>query len=368
VHCFRLWIVASLLLLPACGKKTTDAKDTPPAAGTVVANAVVDPCGIGLDVGPETAVAVIDGVSVPCSELYQHTASAALSADAEYREQLHNIHKQGLSELINEKLLKAAADEKKLTVKDLVASSLSIVPTTVEEAKAFYAQAVARGEKLPPYEEVEKELNNYLNEQKQRGALETYRQSLQAKAEIDYRLPLLLPPKFEVNSDGGSSKGPSSAPVTIVEFSDYQCPFCGRAEPTIERLLAEYGDKIRLVYRDYPLPNHSFAPKAAEATLCAGKQGRYWEMHDLLFKNQRALDIPDLIGYAATLKLKSEDFLSCLQSGETRPSVVASTKAGEDVGVNGTPAFFVNGRLLSGAQPYERFKEIIEYELKSVAK
>ncbi len=325
------------------------------------------PCGVGLDVGPQTTVATVDGVAIPCSELFSLTSPMALARQAEFLEEIRSIHKQGLANLIDERLLQAAADEKKQSISEFVASTLSIQPTTPEEAKAFYDQAVAQGETLPPFEEITDDLIGFLNERKQKTELETFRATLRAKAEISTSLPVVMPPKFIVDATG-PSQGTDTAAVTIVEFSDYQCGFCAKAESTVHKVLEEYGDRVRLVYRDYPLPNHTEAPKASEAAHCAGKQNKFWEMHDLLFQNQRTLGIDALKGYAATLDLNPEKFVACLDSGEMKPVVVASLQEGEKVGVNGTPAFFVNGRLLSGAQPFERFKEVIDHELAQAGK
>ena len=158
----------------------------------------------------------------------------------------------------------------------------------------------------------------------------------------------LKPPRVEVAAEG-PSKGPSSAPVTIVEFSDFECPYCVKAEPTVKALLAKYPDKIKLVYRDFPLPMHSHAPKAAEAAHCAGDQGKYWEMHEKLFANSQKLAVADLKGYAKDLKLDTAKFDKCLDSGEKGAVVEKNKKAGEEAGVSGTPAFFINGRSIAGA-------------------
>ncbi len=359
----RGWIVASLLLLPACGKSSPKAADSKQPVDAVAKGVTGEkPCGVGLDVSPSTAVATINGVSVPCSELSERTATMALSSQAEFREELRALHQQGLSELVDERLLKAAADEKKQTIQEFVAGSLTIQPTTPEEAKAFYEQAVSQGEQLPPFEGIEGELKEFLNERKQKAEFDAFRQTLRAKADVTLSLPLVLPPKFVVDSTG-PGKGAADAKVTIVEFSDYQCHFCGKVEPTVQRVLEEYGDRVQLVYRDYPLPNHKEAPKAAEAAHCAGKEGKFWEMHDILFANASALGISDIEGYAAKIGLNSEKFSACLGSGEMKPVVIASLQEGEKIGVNGTPAFFINGRMLSGAQPFERFKEVIDHEL-----
>jgi protein-disulfide isomerase len=163
------------------------------------------------------------------------------------------------------------------------------------------------------------------------------------------------------------STGPADAWVTIVEFSDFQCPFCARVEPTVAQLLSKFPDKIRLVYRDYPLPNHGDAPKAAEAAHCAGDQGKYWEMHGRLFSNQDKLKVPDLKAQARELGLDGAKFDQCLDSGEKARLVEESRKAGDEAGVSGTPAFFINGRLLAGAQPLSAFEEIVNAELQPKA-
>jgi protein-disulfide isomerase len=364
VSCYRAWIAASLLLLSACGKSSakSEASKADPTLAPITGTSPAEPCGVGLDIGPAEPVATVNGKAIPCSELFALTSSLALVSEAEFREGVRGIHKQGLANLIDERLLQAAADEKKQSLSEFVATTLTIQPTTPEEAKAFYEQAVAQGETLPPFEEITGDLVGFLNERKQKTELATFRDSLRAAAKINTSLPLVVPPKFTVDATG-PSQGSDAAMVTIVEFSDYQCGFCGKAEPTVHKLLEEYGDKVRLVYRDYPLPNHTDAPKASEAAHCAGKENKFWEMHDLLFQNQRTLGIDALKGYAQTIGLNSEEFASCLDSGEMKPVVVASLEAGEKVGVNGTPAFFVNGRLLSGAQSLERFKEVVDYEL-----
>jgi protein-disulfide isomerase len=166
----------------------------------------------------------------------------------------------------------------------------------------------------------------------------------------------------------GPSKGPENAPITIVEFSDFQCPYCARAEPTVKDLmeLEKYKGKIRLVYRDYPLEFHKLAPKASEAAHCAGDQGKYWEMHGRLFAATPKLEVTDLKAYARELALDAGRFDKCLDSGEKAKVVADHFKAGADAGVRGTPAFFINGRLISGAQPLEAFKTIIDAELAAI--
>lgn len=177
--------------------------------------------------------------------------------------------------------------------------------------------------------------------------------------------PTGAPTKVEVrvNSDD-PVKGNPEAKVTIVEFSDFQCPYCGRVEPTLKRILETYKDQVKLVYKNYPLSSHENAEPAALAALCAKEQGKFWEYHDLLFENQESLKAADLKKYAADLGLDTNTFNSCFDGKKYKNQVQADLSEGNRVGVRGTPAFFINGRLLSGAQPFENFKMIIDEELK----
>ena len=161
----------------------------------------------------------------------------------------------------------------------------------------------------------------------------------------------------------GESRGPADALVNIVVFSDFQCPFCGRVVPTIDKLMKDYDGKLRLFFKHYPLPFHGDAPLASQAALAAGAQGKFWEMHDRLFANQTAIKRPDLERHAQALGLDMAKFKQALDGNVYKARVDADTALGSSVGVNGTPAFFINGRRLSGAMPYTEFKRIIDDEL-----
>ena len=163
-------------------------------------------------------------------------------------------------------------------------------------------------------------------------------------------------------SDDDPSWGPEDAAVTIVEFSDFQCPFCARfAMGTMPQIREAYGDRVRFIYRDFPLPAiHQFAQKAAEAAQCAHEQGAFWEYHDLLFANQNALSVDDLKRYAQEVDLDSGDFDECLDSGKNTPEVLLDLRDGRSAGVTGTPGFLINGLFLKGAQPFEQFQQVID--------
>lgn len=160
-----------------------------------------------------------------------------------------------------------------------------------------------------------------------------------------------------------SVQGLEMAPIVIVEYSDFQCPYCARAEETIKQVLAAYPDKIKLVYKQFPLSFHDKARKASEASLCAREQGKFWQMHDLLFENQQKLEIKDLKGYAKQLNLNTAKFATCLDNDKYDAEIEADITEATSFGISGTPAFFINDEFLGGAYPFEDFKKVIDKEL-----
>jgi protein-disulfide isomerase len=167
----------------------------------------------------------------------------------------------------------------------------------------------------------------------------------------------------ELGDTTGITKGPSDAPVTIVEFSDFQCPFCARAETTIDRILQAYPGKVRVVWRDFPLPFHENATPAALLARAARGQGRFWQLHKQLFASQAALDRAGLERAATAAGVDPAQVRAALEQPATRAALNADVAAASKLGVRGTPTFFVNGRRLVGAQPFERFKTVIDEEL-----
>ncbi len=180
-----------------------------------------------------------------------------------------------------------------------------------------------------------------------------------------------LPTKVAVSADDDPVLGKSNAPVTIVEFSDFECPFCGRhfsqTHPDIVKNYIDTG-KVKLVYRDFPLSFHPNAEKAAEAAECANEQGKFWEMHDKLFSNQQSLSVANYKQWAKDLKLDSAKFDSCLDSGKYASEIAKDEADGTKYGVSGTPSFFIDGQLLVGAQPYSAFQQAIDAALAAKGK
>jgi len=316
---------------------------------------------------PNAPVAKVGGQVITAKELDEFAKSQLQQLDQQYQEQRYQVRRQGLESLIVKRLVEAKAGGKQVD-EFLQAELMDKVPDPTEaELKKVYDDAKGQGRDLPPFAQVKDSIVRYLKQQQAQKALASYVDKLKADAKVEVLLAPYRPPRVVVEAKG-PAKGPEKAPVTIVEFSDFQCPFCTRAEAVVAEVLRAYPDKIRLVYRDFPLPNHSDAPKAAEAAHCAGDQGKYWDMHAKLFANQQSLDVKSLKGHAKAIGLDTARFDKCLDSGEKAKLVEEGKQAGAALGVTGTPAFFVNGILVSGAQPFEAFKEIIDAELASAPK
>ncbi len=270
--------------------------------------------------------------------------------------QLHHARRQTLDELIESYLLERAADLDGLTVDEwLERASSELPPVTQAEIQVFFdenREQIGDGVTL---DELAPQIRAYL-EHTRRTDISG---QLRREAVVDIQLSR---PRVQV-AHRGPSLGPETASVTIVAFGDYQCPFCARSEPVIRELLERYPESLRLIHRHLPLSMHAEARGAAEAAVCAEAQQRFWDYHDLLFANQRALGRDALLDYARQLGLDVETFESCLNSEQTVARVEEDMRAAREAGASGTPAFFINGIMLSGAQPIEEFEALVEEEL-----
>ena len=163
--------------------------------------------------------------------------------------------------------------------------------------------------------------------------------------------------------DGTYSKGPGNAKVTLIEVSEFQCPYCARHNPTMEQIMEEYKGQVRRVWIHFPLTSiHPNAQKASEAVECAGEQNpdKFWELHDKLFENQSAIAVGDIKGYAQEIGLNTAKFNECLDTGKYTAKVQQQAQAAQSAGISGTPGTFVNGELVKGAYPVETFEQIID--------
>jgi protein-disulfide isomerase len=321
----------------------------------------------GVSTDPHQVVARVLGHTVTEGDLAEASKVPVARLETEHAQQVYDVRSQTLDELINQRLLEEKAKAEGTTTQKLVEREVTTkVPAPTDaQMRALYEQNKAGGRDLPPFDTVKEEIANAIRDRGTEDARRSYLERLKAEAKVERLLGPLLLPKVAVSAADGQVWGNPTAPITIVEFSDFQCPFCGQAEATVRKVLERYQGKVRLVYRDYPLPFHAMAEKASEAALCAADQGKYWEMHERLFADQAALAVVQLESHARQLGLDVTRFDQCLSSGEKSALIDRSKKAGEAVGVNGTPAFFINGRPLFGAVPFEKFKDLIEYELRS---
>ena len=283
---------------------------------------------------------------------------------AKLQEQKYQLMQSKLDELIEGRLLEQEAKRRGMTVEALLkAEVLSKVPKVTEtEVATFISENKARlkGEGA----DISAKVRDYLTSQKEARQRRVYVAGLLQGAKVATFLQEPEPIRITVKAEG-FAKGRKDAPVTLVEFTDFHCPFCGRAVATLKDVMREYDGKIRWVFRDFPIASlHPMAAKAAEAARCAGEQGRFWEYHDLLFEGQSQATIKDLKRSAEQLKLDSKRFGQCLDSGKHQAAVEADVQEGASLGVTGTPTFFINGRILVGAQPLESFRRIIEAELR----
>jgi protein-disulfide isomerase len=281
-------------------------------------------------------------------------------------EQVYSVQRRALESVLDQKLVEAEAKKKGVTVAALLkAEADSKVADPTDAQVSAYYQA-NQGQMKQPFEEMKEKIRQGLKDQGIQKARTTYVVGLMQQAANDGMLSVLLrpPPVADMTPDPARMRGDSQAPVTILEFSDFSCPFCKKAEATLSELLAKYPGKVKVGYRDFPLRQiHPQAQLAAEASRCAGELGKYWEYHDLLFANPDKQGHDDLIEDARKLKLDDKQFDTCLTSGRYKPQIDQDVRLGTLGGVVATPGFFVNGTFVNGAQPAAVFEKIIDQKL-----
>jgi protein-disulfide isomerase len=278
---------------------------------------------------------------------------------------LYEVRAQGAENMIAQRLLEAEAKKLGQDVDSLLeAEARKRTDVPDDEVQRFYDEHKASfGER--PMEEVKAQIRDHLERRRGPEAAREYVDSLREQANVAV---LLERPRTTVEPIG-PAKGPADAPVTIVEFSDYQCPFCRRVEPTVAEVLSRYEGKVRFVYRHFPLDRiHPQARAASEAAACADRQGKFWEYHEQLFAENAQLDRAGLDAIAEKTGLDTAAFKTCMDEGHTKDLVQKDLEAGSEAGVSGTPAFFINGIPLRGALPAADFQRVIDEELAAKAK
>jgi protein-disulfide isomerase len=299
-------------------------------------------------------LATVDGRNITEADIAKNIAAQM----TQINNQIYATKKRAVDALIADQLLDQEAKKRGVSREELLKQEVKdkVTPVTDAEVEKVYNDNKDKvgGRTLAELKApITQQLQNSREQQRQQEFIRELRKTAAIKME-------LKPPMVDVATDGAPVRGNANAPVTIVEFSDFQCPFCARAEGEIVKVRDTYKDQVKIVYKDYPLPIHPNAPKAAEASRCAREQDKYWEYHDVLFANHNALEVPNLKKFAADLKLDTAKFDTCLDSGKYADEIAKDMAEGSRVGVSGTPAFFINGRLISGAQPFSAFQEAID--------
>jgi protein-disulfide isomerase len=312
--------------------------------------------------GPSDVVATVGNTSITLAEVDQK-AMQQLASDFGRMKlvlALYEARRAAIDEIVGDKLIADEAKTRGMNASALVDAEITSKITSVTEADilAWYNANPSRVQGAP-LEQVRQPIRALLTQQRSSQAYQAFVDKLRAKTAIRVSLE---PPRQKIAADG-PTQGPANAPIELIEFSDFQCPYCLRAHPILKQVLSTYGDRIRFVYRNYPLPSHPNARPAAEAAQCAAEQGKFWPYHDRLFADQTKLSDADLKASAAALGMDAAKFNACFDEHKYKGRIEADVQAANEAGVDGTPAFFVNGRMLSGAQPFDEFKRVIDEEL-----
>jgi len=306
-------------------------------------------------------LAVIDGQAIyedqlPAKEVTQLQRMMA---------QVYGVKLRALHETLDQKLIDAAAKKKGVSEEDLYKSEvLSKVPEpTDDQVKASYQSR--QDLKNSSFDEVKDRVRRDLKNEAIQQQRNAFIQGLWQLAVNDGELSILLaPPRIEITPDGSRMRGDPKAPITIVEFSDFSCPFCLKAEASISAVMAQYPGQVKLSYRDFPLRElHPNAERAAEAARCAGEQDKFWEYHDQLFANQKRQDPEGLMDDARALKLDEPKFAACLSSGRYKQQIDQDVQMGSRAGIEATPGFYINDTFVNGAQPPEVYEHIVDQKL-----
>jgi protein-disulfide isomerase len=309
---------------------------------------------------PAKPAATIGATAVSQDELEKAVGTKLMRL----RTEEYNIRRGVLEELIAAKLIDAEAARRHVTAEELLKAEVDakIAVPTASEIEPIYDGVAERYPGMTK-EQAMTDIAEAMRRKRMTVRRTEFVKELRAAAGVRVNLQ---PPRIEVEA-AGPSRGSANAPVTIVEFSDFECPFCGRAVETLQQIEKTYGDRVRIVFRDYPLVMHRTAKRAAEAAHCADDQGKFWPMHDRLFSKGGPITDADIARFAQQAKLDQKAFDDCLASGKFREAWKPSLDDGTRIGVMSTPTFFINGRMIVGAPPLEFFARIIDEELAAPA-
>lgn len=308
--------------------------------------------GVSSTTGP--VVVEVDGVKLTASDVERKRSGSLFQA----RNTFYQAERKAVEEFVDDYLVERQAEKEHVTVAQLlerhVASTLPKDPS--EESLHLYFEGVNTTE---TYENARPQILEHIRQARMDKAKAAYIKNLRSQATVALHLPA---PRVPVNMKDTPVRGAADAKVMIVEYADYECPYCQQIQPTLDKVEADYKGKVAFAYKDVPLPMHAHAQKASEAAHCASDQGKYWEFHDKMFETKQ-LDLPQLKEHAAALKLDTKAFGKCLESNQYEGLVKSQLAEAQGFQLQGTPSFFINGRFFSGGLTYEQFKAILDEEL-----
>ncbi len=300
----------------------------------------------------------MDALKARASASEEQLKAQLADVQIQVKEQEFNLRKKALTEVLFDMEAQARGITRDALIAQEISAKAAVAPADIDklwEEVKNRAQGASKEQVMP-------QLQQMASARKAESRLAVFQRELFKKHNVSF-LGLQPARKKVTFPDDAPVLGPKDAPITIVEFTDYQCPYCQQAQQYVDRVMATYKDQVRLVYQEFPLDFHGQAKPAGVAARCAGEQGRFWEMHSSLLLSPGTYDAADLQRRAATLGIDATKFNACVGSGKYDAVIEKAIANGRSVGVTGTPTFFLNGRSFSGAQPFEVFERMIEEEL-----
>jgi protein-disulfide isomerase len=327
---------------------------------TVASNSKIDLVKKNGD--PNHVVAVVNGGKITEKELTEGIESDLFQA----RMKVYEIQREKLKSLILKNLMTSDPNKKGLSNDQYLEQYILKGKGTPSEAQV---EAFIKERKIPATQindHVKGRIKKFLSHQLKKDAIDNWLQNQQNKGKVQILLAKPRRPVFKVHIGDSPFFGHKNAKVTLVEFSDFQCPFCAKGADILKKIKAKYGSKVKVVFKNFPLPFHKHAQIAAEASFCAHEQGKkfFWKLHDHMFENQNLLRKDDLVAKAKGIGLKEERFKKCLESKKYAHRVKTDMDEGKGIGVKSTPTFFINGQIINGAHPLKVFTDIIDEGLK----
>jgi protein-disulfide isomerase len=310
-----------------------------------------------------TVLATIGDEKITMADVRSRASARFDQLEMEYQRAKSGITAAMLDSVIREKTVVAEAKKRGKSVDELVAAEAGPSGFNPSEADiaAWYKANPSRVEGRP-IEQLRPQISQLLRTERQKAAERKLDERMKKERDVTVSFQ---PYRLQFDNAKAPALGKADAPITLVEFSDFQCPFCKGMAPTLKEVAQKLGDKVQIVYRQYPLSNiHPFAAKAAEASLCANEQGKFWELHDVMFEDQTKLSVKDLKATAVRLGMDGNKFDTCLDSGRYVEQVQNDQREGQRAGVTGTPAVFINGvEVPGGSVPYAKVEAAIQEEL-----